>query len=216
MKANTEIFKAHSSKNSCSPGHACSVEYSSLGQIISIEDPNATLLEAAIENRIPHMQECGGNGRCTTCRVKILEGLQNVAPRNELESRMAMLRGWEPSVRLACQSRVKGPVRLERQIKTFSEISRLQEEMVKSGKGEEKQLAILFCDMRNFTPFVEGNMAYDVVHILNRFFSALGEAILMNNGLIYQYVGDEIVGVLASTVLITCTIAWLPCGLLWV
>ena len=38
-------------------------------------------------------------------------------------------------------------------------------------------------------------MAYDVVHILNRFFSALGEAILMNNGLIYQYVGDEIVGV---------------------
>ena len=47
--------------------------------------------------------------------------------------------------------------------------------------------------MRNFTPFVEGNMAYDVVHILNRFFSALGEAILMNNGLIYQYVGDEIV-----------------------
>ncbi|MCB0562139.1 MAG: hypothetical protein KDD09_24470, partial [Phaeodactylibacter sp.] len=49
--------------------------------------------------------------------------------------------------------------------------------------------------MRNFTPFVEGNMAYDVVHILNRFFSALGEAILMNNGLIYQYVGDEIVGV---------------------
>ena len=197
MKANTEIFKAPGLKDTaqCSPGQGCNVEYSSLGQTISIEDPNATLLEAAIENRIPHMQECGGNGRCTTCRVKILEGLQNVAPRNELESRMAMLRGWEPSVRLACQSKVQGPVRLERQIKTFSEISRLQEEMVKSGKGEEKQLAILFCDMRNFTPFVEGNMAYDVVHILNRFFSALGEAILMNNGLIYQYVGDEIVGV---------------------
>ena len=197
MKANTKFFAANSPEDTaaCTPGQACKVEYSALRQTILIEDPNMTLLEAAVKNRIPHMQECGGNGRCTTCRVKILEGHQNVAPRNELESRLAKLRGWDPSVRLACQTKVNGPVKLERQIKTFSEISRLQEEMVKSGKGEEKELAILFCDMRNFTPFVEGNMAYDVVHILNRFFSALGEAILMNNGLIYQYVGDEIVGV---------------------
>ena len=197
MKANTKFFAANSPEDTaaCTPGRACKVEYSSLRQTVPIEDPNMTLLEAAVKNRIPHMQECGGNGRCTTCRVKILEGHQNVAPRNELESRLAKLRGWDPSVRLACQTKVIGPVKLERQIKTFSEISRLQEEMVKSGKGEEKELAILFCDMRNFTPFVEGNMAYDVVHILNRFFSALGEAILMNNGLIYQYVGDEIVGV---------------------
>ncbi|MCB0585017.1 MAG: 2Fe-2S iron-sulfur cluster binding domain-containing protein [Phaeodactylibacter sp.] len=171
------------------------VEYNSLEKKILVEDNNTTLLQAAIRNRIPHMQECGGNGRCTTCRVKILEGLQNVAPRNEVENLMARRRGWDPAIRLACQTRIKGPVKVERQIKTFSEISRLQEEMIKSGKGEEKQLAIIFCDMRNFTPFVEGNMAYDVVHILNRFFSALGEPILMNNGLIYQYVGDEIVGV---------------------
>lgn len=196
MEANTNFFTAGSPEAAveCSPARPCQVEYNDLGATIEIEDPNMTLLEAAIKNRIPHMQECGGNGRCTTCRVKILEGLQNVAPRNELESRLAMQRGWAPSVRLACQARIKGPVKLERQIKTFSEISRLQEEKVKSGKGEEKKLAILFCDMRNFTPFVEGNMPYDVVHILNRFFSALGEPILMNNGLIYQYVGDEIVG----------------------
>ncbi|MCB0546126.1 MAG: 2Fe-2S iron-sulfur cluster binding domain-containing protein [Phaeodactylibacter sp.] len=197
MEANTNFFSAGSSEDiaGCAPFRPCKVEYTSLGQTISIENPDTTLLQAAVENRIPHMQECGGHGRCTTCRVKILEGLQNVTPRNELENRMALRRGWDPSVRLACQARVKGPVKLERQIKTFSEISRLQEEMIKSGKGEEKQLAILFCDMRNFTPFVEGNMAYDVVHILNRFFSALGEPILMNNGIIYQYVGDEIVGV---------------------
>lgn len=197
MKANTHLFAAGGSEleTGCTAGQPCAVEYSSLATTITIDDPDMNLLEAAIKNRIPHMQECGGNGRCTTCRVKILDGLQHVAPRNALESRMALRRGWDPSVRLACQTRVRGPVKLERQIKTFSEISRLQEEMVKSGKGEERQLAILFCDMRNFTPFVEGNMAYDVVHILNRFFSALGEPILMNNGIIYQYVGDEIVGV---------------------
>ena len=63
-----------------------------------------------------------------------------------------------------------------------------------SENGEERPLAILFCDMRNFTPFVETHLAYDVVHILNRFFAGLGEPILLNNGVIYQYVGDEITG----------------------
>jgi adenylate cyclase len=46
----------------------------------------------------------------------------------------------------------------------------------------------------DFTPFVEAHLAYDVVHILNRFFKAVGDAILINNGVIHQYVGDQIVG----------------------
>jgi class 3 adenylate cyclase/hemoglobin-like flavoprotein len=55
-------------------------------------------------------------------------------------------------------------------------------------------LAALFCDIREFTPFAEKNLAYDVLHILNRFFEAVGDAILMNNGIIYQYIGDQVIG----------------------
>jgi hemoglobin-like flavoprotein len=33
-----------------------------------------------------------------------------------------------------------------------------------------------------------------VVHILNRFFEAMGNAILVNNGVIHRYVGDQIIG----------------------
>lgn len=62
------------------------------------------------------------------------------------------------------------------------------------GGGEERQLALLLCDMREFTPFVERHPAHDVIHIINRFFTAVGEAILLNDGLICQYVGDEITG----------------------
>ena len=87
-----------------------------------------------------------------------------------------------------------GDVLIERLIRSPDEVSRLQIETVPSGTGEERDLAILFCDVRNFTPFVETHLAYDVVHIMNRFFTALGEPILLNNGLIYQYVGDEITG----------------------
>ena len=35
--------------------------------------------------------------------------------------------------------------------------------------------------------------------MLNKFYTALGEPILMNNGVIYQYIGDEIVGVFGTT-----------------
>jgi len=60
--------------------------------------------------------------------------------------------------------------------------------------SEERTLAVLFCDIREFTPFGDAHLAYDVVHILNRFFRAVGDAILINNGVIYQYVGDQIIG----------------------
>ena len=33
---------------------------------------------------------------------------------------------------------------------------------------------------------------------LNRFFTILGDPILMNNGIIYQYAGDEIVGLFGT------------------
>jgi len=34
--------------------------------------------------------------------------------------------------------------------------------------------------------------------MLNRFYTELGDPILMNNGIIYQYVGDEIIGVFGT------------------
>jgi class 3 adenylate cyclase len=44
--------------------------------------------------------------------------------------------------------------------------------------GRELALAILFCDLRNFTPLTERHLPYDVVHLLNRHFEAVGEPIL--------------------------------------
>lgn len=170
------------------------VDFACLGRTATHHDTDLSLLELAIGNRIPHMQECGGHGRCTTCRVRVLAGEEHLSPPTELEKRLAGQRRWGPSVRLACQAKPRGDVKIERLVKTLGEVSRLQAEGVSDERGEEKQLAILFCDMRNFTSFVEANFAYDVVYIMNRLFSVLGEPILANNGLIYQYVGDEIVG----------------------
>jgi adenylate cyclase len=53
-------------------------------------------------------------------------------------------------------------------------------------------LAVLFSDIRGFTAFAEGNLPYDIVHALNRYFNAIGQAIDENGGYIDKYMGDGI------------------------
>jgi ferredoxin len=74
----------------------------------------ANLRIKAIENRIDlysfmgKMTNCGGYGQCGTCIVEIVEGLDNVSPRTEVETRK--LKKKPDSYRLACQTMVNGPI----------------------------------------------------------------------------------------------------------
>ena len=63
-----------------------------------------TLLDASLEAGIPHTHVCGGNARCSTCRVLILEGLECCAPRTAAEQTLAEYLHLEPNIRLACQT----------------------------------------------------------------------------------------------------------------
>jgi class 3 adenylate cyclase/hemoglobin-like flavoprotein len=159
-----------------------------------VADPAMTILDVSIAHKIPHVRACGGHGRCTTCRVRICDGIENVSARTPREAEVACALCWNGFTRLACQTRVSGNVALERLVRSPADMSCLQVEEASIAPPQERTLAILFSDIRNFTPFVETHLAYDVVHILNRFFKAAGDAILINNGVIYQYVGDQIVG----------------------
>ncbi|MCA6074341.1 adenylate/guanylate cyclase domain-containing protein [Fulvivirga sedimenti] len=170
------------------------ITYTGINQEVICEDPDATLLEVSISNQIPHLHECGGNGQCTTCRVRVIDGHSNLSPRTMKEHETARLRKWDPSIRLACQCYPKGDVSIQRLVWTSSEVNKLQLEMLPDGDAEERAIAILFCDIRNFTKMAVSNNAFDVAHILNRFYTVIGDPILFNNGVIYQYVGDEIIG----------------------
>ena len=132
---------------------------------------------------------------CTTCRVRILSGHEHINPRTFKEQEMARSRKWDPSIRLACQCHIKGDVSIQRLVWTSSEINKLQLETVPEGNPEERAVAILFCDIRGFTKLTTQHSSFDVAHILNRFYTVLGEPILLNNGIIYQYVGDEVIGI---------------------
>lgn len=174
------------------------VHYAGIDQVVDCHDDFSSILEVSISNKIPHLHECGGHGKCTTCRVRVLEGMQNLSAKTEQETFMARSRRWDPSIRLACQTYVKGDVSLQRLIWSSAEVNKLQAETAPEGRAEERPIAILFCDLRNFTSLSSHNLPFDIAYLLNRFYTALGEPILMNNGIIYQYVGDEIIGVFGT------------------
>ena len=83
-----------------------------------------TILEASLCAGIPHFHACGGKGKCTTCRIIVLEGEENLNMANKKESKLRDAIKFPKSMRLACQTRMKKePVKVERIIKDEAEIS---------------------------------------------------------------------------------------------
>src|SRR5438552_8571317 len=68
-----------------------------------IEAPQGKKLVLAIEDAgIDILHRCGGNARCTTCRVEVLEG--DPEEMNALErNRLALEAELAPNIRLSCQ-----------------------------------------------------------------------------------------------------------------
>jgi ferredoxin len=69
----------------------------------TIDAPEGKKLVLVLEDAgIDILHRCGGNARCTTCRVEVLEG--DPGPMGELErNRLAMEAELADNVRLSCQ-----------------------------------------------------------------------------------------------------------------
>lgn len=159
-------------------------------QSIEEDDLSLSLLDISLKHGLPHAHACGGNARCSTCRVIVIGGHENVLPRNGQESELARKKGFSDNIRLACQTRITGPVRLRRLVLDESDIRLALGD--KQSSGCEQKLAVLFCDLRNFTTFSERHLPYDIVHILDRYFYLMGESIIEHQGHIDKYMGDGI------------------------
>lgn len=80
--------------------------------LIETDAPDGKKLVLAIEDAgVDILHRCGGNARCTTCRVELLEG--NPGEMGELErNRLAMETELEPNIRLSCQIRVHSELKV--------------------------------------------------------------------------------------------------------
>lgn len=152
-----------------------------------------TLLQTSLREAIPHAHACGGQARCSTCRVFVMSGIEYCSPPNDREQAMSERLHFGSQIRLACQTRVSGDVEIRRLVLDEEDeelTDQLGAKVAPAPVGEEKLLAILFADIRGFTSFAERLPPYDVVHVLNRYFHQVGQAITRCGGEINNYIGD--------------------------
>lgn len=163
--------------------------------------PDSTILEAMHEAEINHTHVCGDNARCTTCRVYIIDGLSNCLPRNEKETHLAEKLGLPQDIRLACQTKISGNIAIRRPVVDDLDIEIVLKQLGDgpgSKLGQEKNLAILFTDIENYTEFAEALPAYDVVHVLNRYYQTMNEIIVQHKGVISDVAGDGILALFGA------------------
>ena len=152
-----------------------------------------SILDASIQSRISHAHICGGQGRCSTCRVRIDTGLQHINPPTDRELRVLARIGAPPNVRLACQSFPQGPVSVHPLLHSGRPTDGFFREKLSS--GEEREVVILFSDIRGFTSFSEKKLPYDLVFILNQYFQVMGHTVEEHNGYLDKFIGDGIMAI---------------------
>jgi len=67
-----------------------------------------------------------------------------------------------------------------------------------SVEGEQREVTMLFADLRDFTPWVESTEPRQVVRDLNAYFAEMEAAIRAQDGLVLQFIGDEIEAVFGA------------------
>jgi len=147
-----------------------------------------SLLEALRNAHIPHASVCGGRARCTTCRVRVGAGLSALDAPNDLEARALARIAAGPDVRLACQLHPRANVAITPLVLAQQSASGA----LHAGgvQGHEDSVVAMFVDMRGSTSMGERVLAYDVVFILNRFFTELSLALEETHGHYAQFAGD--------------------------
>jgi adenylate cyclase len=71
----------------------------------------------------------------------------------------------------------------------------LQDNKNELKKGQEFELAILFCDLRKFTSYAENKPPDEVIMFLNAYFTKLADVVAEHNGIVNKFLGDAILAV---------------------
>jgi adenylate cyclase len=160
------------------------------GRIVEVT-PGTSVLEASRLAGIPHASVCGGRGRCSTCRIRVRGEAHSIDPPDENELRVLRRIGGISNVRLACQLRPRGAVEVMPLLPPFAHAADGRRR-IDLAQGSEREVAILFADIRGFTALSEGRLPYDVVFVLNSYFAAMGRAVEAVGGRVDKFIGDGV------------------------
>jgi adenylate cyclase len=166
------------------------VSYADGAEVITGTGPS--LLEISRIWNIPHASVCGGRARCSTCRVRVLEGLDGLDPPSEMEKTVLARVGAGDGVRLACQIHPSNDLK----VATLLPAHRVRPGDVTSHDeytwGVEQTVTVMFADLRGFTALSEARLPFDVVFLLNQYLGQMSAAIEDSGGYVDKFIGDGI------------------------
>ncbi|WP_027687716.1 adenylate/guanylate cyclase domain-containing protein [Rhizobium leguminosarum] len=148
-----------------------------------------SVLEASRLGGLPHYSVCGGKGQCSTCRVQILGDYDSLPGPDKMEETTLRRINAGPDVRLACQLRPNSDVAVAPLLVPATEAA-LPANSQETSPGREREIAVLFVDIRHFTTLTETRLPFDVVFLLNRYFAIIGKAVEQAGGRLDKFIGD--------------------------
>jgi adenylate cyclase len=160
------------------------------GRVVTILR-GVSVLEASRLAGIPHASVCGGRGRCSTCRIKVEGPKEAIPPPAPEEVKVLHRVAAAPDVRLACQLRARDDLRVTPLLPATAQA---RDGFRRPGylSGVEREIVILFGDLRAFTQLSEKKLPYDLVFLLNRYFAEMGHAVEAAGGRIDKFIGDGV------------------------
>ncbi len=148
-----------------------------------------SVLEASLTHNIPHAHVCGGRGRCSTCRIRVLGDETALPPISAAELAVLERIAAGPGVPLACQLRPTGDIAFVPLLPPHASIAQVN----RGGparSGDERYAVIMFVDMRGSSRLAEQRLPYDTVFIINQFLNAVSRAVIASGGEPNQVLGD--------------------------
>jgi adenylate cyclase len=148
-----------------------------------------SILEASRAGGIAHASVCGGRGRCSTCRVRVLTGSGRIPAPTEGEQAVLDKVGAGPLVRLACQLRPEGDISVVPLLPPYWSAETIRTRGLPR-PGEERFIVVMIVDMRNSTRLADTRLPFDAVFIIDRFIHAVGAGVTEAGGVANHFTGD--------------------------
>lgn len=161
-------------------------------------EAGTTILEAAQQFGLFLLHECGGQAQCTSCRVAILAGENNCSAMEEPEQKLLHAGHFKPPIRLACQTRISGPVRAQILLRDEFDLQlALASETGQTPRlpGVQQPLALLSGAWHDFERLVLQASAHDTVQVLQRFYYLAQQLIKEHDGHLIEFGADRLTAI---------------------
>lgn len=82
-------------------------------KVVQFKSSDKSILNAIHNDYIDWMHTCGGKGRCTSCKMRVTNGMKNLSDLSQAELRFRQLGKLQEEERLACQCTLNANIEIE-------------------------------------------------------------------------------------------------------